>query len=116
FNYDVVVKMTMLPTAVPALVRETIALGGSVVAQATGIMLAGFSEADAADALPHLYEPIGRAGGSMTVLKINERPIPSWALPPRDRERDKARQLRRAVKEQFDAKRTLNPGRLVGGA
>ena len=116
FNYDVVVKMTMLPTAVPALVRETIALGGSVVAQATGIMLAGFSEADAADALPHLYEPIGRAGGSMTVLKINERPIPSWALPPRDRERDKARQLMRAVKEQFDAKRTLNPGRLVGGA
>jgi glycolate oxidase FAD binding subunit len=116
FDFDVVVKMTMLPTAVPALVREAIALGGSVAAQATGIMLAGFSEADAADALPHLYEPVGRAGGNITVLKINERPLPSWAIPPRDRERDKVLRLMRGVKEQFDSKRTLNPGRLVGGA
>lgn len=115
FNYDVVAKLTMLPGSVPALVREAIALGGSVAAQATGIMLAGFSEAAAADALPHLYEPIGRAGGSMTVLKISERPLPSWTVPARDREREKTVQLMRAVKRQFDAKRTLNPGRLVGG-
>lgn len=114
FNYDVVVKTTMLPSAVPALVRQAIASGGSVAAQATGIMLAGFSEADAANAIADLNEPVGRAGGSITILKANLQQAASWTVQQRKRG-DKLPELMRAVKEQFDPKRTLNPGRMVGG-
>ena len=114
FNYDVVVKMTMLPSALPALVREAIASGGSVAAQATGIMLAGFSEAAAANAIADLNEPVGRAGGSITILKANLQQAASWTVQQRKRG-DKLPELMRAVKEQFDPKRTLNPGRMVGG-
>jgi glycolate oxidase FAD binding subunit len=114
FDFDVVVKITMLPSAIPALVREAIALGGSVVAQATGIMLAGFSDAAAANAIADLDEFVGRAGGSMTILKANTQEAPTWTVAQRKRG-DKVPELMRAVKKQFDAKRTLNPGRLVGG-
>ncbi|HXE08843.1 MAG TPA: FAD-binding oxidoreductase [Acidobacteriaceae bacterium] len=114
FNYDVVVKATMLTHSIPMLVREAIAMGGSVAAQATGIMLAGFSEAAAANAIVDLHELVGRAGGSIMILKANPQQAASLVLPQRKRD-DKVPELMRAVKQQFDAKRMLNPGRLVGG-
>jgi glycolate oxidase FAD binding subunit len=113
FNYDVVVKATMLPGSITGLVRDVIALGGSAVAQATGIMLAGFRETTAESALPHLYEYVERARGSLTVLKANKKMMPSWTAPPRGNE--SRTKLMREIKQQFDAKRTLNPGRFMGG-
>jgi FAD/FMN-containing dehydrogenase len=114
FNYDVVVKVTMLPGSIAELVRDVIALRGTAVAQATGIMLAGFHEKAAANAVPSLKEYVDLANGTLTVLKANMHPAPSWAVQQRKRG-DKVPELMRAVKKQFDAKQTLNPGRLVGG-
>ncbi len=112
FNYDVIVKATMLPSSIAKLVRDVIGLGGSAVAQATGTMLAGFRERVAATAVPELYEYVDRARGEMVVLQAG-RALPPWVLPTRRKEG--ALGLMREVKRQFDAKRTLNPGRFLGG-
>jgi glycolate oxidase FAD binding subunit len=113
FNYDAIVKVTMLPGSITGLVRDAIGLGGSAVAQATGIMLAGFRERAAARAVPDLCEYVDRARGEMVVLQASALALPPWVMPPRRKEG--ALDLMREVKRQFDAKRTLNPGRFLGG-
>jgi len=112
FGHEVVVKITMLHTAIAGLVRDVLQLGGTAVAQASGIMLAGFRESTAMNALPYLYEYVKRERGLMTVLQARERPQPEWAFLP---ERTGMAELMRRVKRQFDPKATLNPGRLMGG-
>jgi glycolate oxidase FAD binding subunit len=109
----VVIKATMLPSAIATLSCDVVRLGGSAVTQATGIMFARFSEEVAAQALPSLYAYVDAAGdGSLTVLRA-PRPLPAWAVPPWGEERIPP--LMREIKRQFDPERTLNPGRFVGG-
>ena len=112
FGHDVVVKLSVMPTAITAMVRDVLQLGGTAVVQSSGIMTIGFRESTAINALPYLQEYVERARGLMTVLQARERPHPEWAmLPPRMGTAD----LMRRVKQQFDPKATLNPGRLMGG-
>ncbi len=115
FNYDVVVKATTLPGSIAGLVRDVIELGGSAVAQATGIMLAGFRESTAVNAVSHLYEYVERARGRLTVLKANKRPMPEWVKPPNPKRNDPALGLMREIKRQFDPNWTLNPRGFMGG-
>ena len=112
FGHDVVVKITMLPTAIAGLVRDVLQVGGTAVVQASGIMMAGFRESTAMNALPYLQQYVERAKGQMTVLQARERVEPEWAMLPR---RMGTADLMRRVKRQLDPKGTLNPGRLMGG-
>jgi len=113
FSYDVVVKMTMLPSSIASLSRDVVKLRGAAVAQGTGIMLAGFREAAAAGAIPSLWERVDAVRGELTLLQSKGQPLAARAIPPRSK--GGATELMRQVKRQFDAKRTLNPGRFVGG-
>ena len=110
---DVVIKATMLPSAIATLSSDVVRLGGSAVTQANGVMFARFSEESAAQALPSLYAYVDAAGdGSLTVLRA-PRPLPAWARPPWGEVRIPA--LMDEIKRQFDPGRILNPGRFVGG-
>ncbi|HWB33366.1 MAG TPA: FAD-binding oxidoreductase [Acidobacteriaceae bacterium] len=113
FSYDYVLKVTMLPASIGHLARDVVQLGGMAVTQASGIMLAGFRETTAVNALPHLYEYIDRARGTVAVLKGNKQQWPTWPAQPA-REKTGLR-LMQQVKQQFDPRRTLNPGRFMGG-
>jgi glycolate oxidase FAD binding subunit len=105
----VVVKATMLPSSIAALATDVVRLGGTAVIQATGIMFARFSEMDALDAVPRLYGIVEEAGdGSLTLLRM---PQQLASL----RHAQQAPALMSEIKRQFDPKRTLNPGRFVGG-
>jgi glycolate oxidase FAD binding subunit len=110
----VIVKMTMLASAIARLSAEVVRLGGSAVTQATGIMFARFSEEAAAIALPTLHELIAAAGdGSLTVLRAPDDPSSAWPFAPMPAEN--ALPLMREIKQRFDPKRILNPGRFLGG-
>ena len=112
FGHDVVAKVTMLPTATAGIVRDVLQLGGTAVSQASGIMLVGFRESTAINALPYLKEYVERARGMMTVLQSRTQTNPEWTvLPPKIETAD----LMRRIKRQFDPRATLNPGRLMGG-
>jgi glycolate oxidase FAD binding subunit len=105
----VILKATMLPSAIAALATDVVRLGGYAVTQATGIMFAHFSEDAAAKALPSLNASINAAGdGSLTVLRVAERPVPPWGA-------ERVSPLVREIKRRFDPNRVLNPGRFVGG-
>jgi glycolate oxidase FAD binding subunit len=105
----VVIKATMLPSAIAKLSSDVVRLGGISVVQATGIMFARFTEDAAADVLASLRAQVKAAGdGSLTMLRA-PRPILAWANPPA------SVALVREVKRRFDPNRTLNPGRFVGG-
>jgi glycolate oxidase FAD binding subunit len=109
----VVIKVTMLPSAIATLSSDVVRLGGVAVTQATGILFARFGEEAAAQALPSLYAYVDGAGdGSLTVLRA-PRPLPAWAVPPWGETRIPA--LMGEIKRQFDPGRTLNPGRFIGG-
>jgi len=112
FGHDVVVKITMLHTAIAGLVHDVVQLGGSAVAQASGVLWAGFRESTAVNALPYLYQYVERARGVMTVMQAREQRQPEWAFWP---QRSGTAELMRRVKRQFDPKSTLNPGRVMGG-
>jgi glycolate oxidase FAD binding subunit len=93
-----VVKFSTLPSRI----STASASFSSFVIQATGIGYARF-DGD----LAKLRETMERDGGSLVILgKTN---LDAWGSP------GDALPLMRAVKEQFDPKGTLNPGRFVGG-
>jgi glycolate oxidase FAD binding subunit len=110
----VVIKATMVPSAIAQVSTDVVRLGGDAVTQAVGIMYARFSEDAATKALPSLYASIDATGdGSLSILRAPDRPLPLWAVPPGRIE--KVPDLMREIKRQFDPDRTLNPGRFVGG-
>lgn len=110
----VVVKATMLPSGIAQVSADVVRLGGSAVTQATGIMFARFSDEAAVPALPSLHAYVGAAGGgSLTVLRAPQRPLPEWSVPLWGTESSPT--LMREIKRRFDPNRTLNPGRFLGG-
>jgi glycolate oxidase FAD binding subunit len=110
FGHDVVVKITMQTGSIAGMVRDVLQLGGTAVVQSFGILLAGFRESTAQNALPYLEEYVERARGMMTVMQGGER-----SQPARTARKDETVELMKRVKRQFDPKWTLNPGRLMGG-
>jgi glycolate oxidase FAD binding subunit len=113
-----VAKFATLPAqmaeTIETIVRLSVAkVRWSVVAQATGIGWARLEgEASAIDsALRELRAEIERGGGS---LVIAHRPAGMTTLDAWGNVGD-ALPLMSAVKQQFDPRRTLNPGRFVGG-
>jgi glycolate oxidase FAD binding subunit len=113
-----VAKFATLPAqmaeTIETIVRLSVAkVRWSVVAQATGIGWARLEgEASAIDsALRELRAEIERGGGS---LVIAHRPAGMTTLDAWGSVGD-ALPLMSAVKQQFDPRRTLNPGRFVGG-
>jgi glycolate oxidase FAD binding subunit len=92
------VKFTTLPSRISA----ASASFSRFVIQATGIGYAHF-DGD----IQELRTTLERDGGSLVVLGQSK--LDAWGSP------GDALPLMRAVKEQFDPKGTLNPGRFVGG-
>jgi glycolate dehydrogenase FAD-binding subunit len=92
------VKFTTLPSRISA----ASALFSRFVVQAAGI---GFAHFDGD--LESLRTAMERDGGSLVILGKSK--LDAWGSP------GDALPLMRAVKEQFDPKGTLNPGRFVGG-
>ncbi len=93
-----IVKFTTLPSRISAAAESF----SRYVIQATGI---GYAQFDGD--LAALRKTMEQDGGSLVILgksKLDAWGSPADALP-----------LMRAVKEQFDPKGTLNPGRFVGG-
>jgi len=99
----VVVKVTMLASAIAGLSTEVVRLGGEAITQATGIMLARFTDTDAIERLRELIGPEGSVG----VL----RGMDGTGSPARVKS---AGALMREIKRRFDAKGTLNPGVVIG--
>ena len=93
-----IVKFTTLPSRIAA----ASAFFSRFVIQATGI---GYAQFDGD--LEALRKTMEQDGGSLVILGRSE--IDAWGSP------GDALPLMRAVKEQFDPKGTLNPGRFVGG-
>jgi glycolate oxidase FAD binding subunit len=106
----VIVKATMLASFIGRHSASVVKAGGCAVTQATGIMFAQFSEEDAGRMLPSFYERVEVAGGSLTVLRAQVRPLPEWAARPWPP--DASWRLMREIKRQFDPRETLNPKRL----
>ena len=99
----VVVKATMLPSAIGRFSAEVARLGGEAVTQACGIMLARFADSSAVE---RLRESVGTEG-SMSVLRGMDG---LGSLAPAA----SAGALMREIKRQFDPKGTLNPGVVIG--
>ena len=93
-----IVKFTTLPSRIAA----ASALFSNFVIQATGIGYASF-----AGDLEKLRGEFEKDGGSLVILGPTT--LDAWGSP------GDVLPLMRAVKEQFDPKSTLNPGRFVGG-
>jgi glycolate oxidase FAD binding subunit len=93
-----VVKFTTLPSRL----AKASVLFPRYVIQATGIGYAHFDGDIGA-----LRKIMEQDGGSLVILGPTE--LDAWGSP------GDALPLMRAVKDQFDPKRTLNPGRFVGG-
>ena len=102
----VVVKVTMLPSAIARLSAEVVRLGSEAVTQASGIMMARLTDANAVQRLRDLTAAEGE--GAVTVLRGADG---LGVLPSAG----DAAAVMRAIKRQFDAKGTLNPGVVVGG-
>jgi glycolate oxidase FAD binding subunit len=99
----VVVKVTMLATAIARLSTAVARLGGEAITQASGIMLARFADASALDRFRDLLE----GEGSVTVLRGFDG---LGVLPSAGR----AAAVMQEIKQQFDPKRILNAGVVVG--
>jgi glycolate oxidase FAD binding subunit len=97
-----VVKFTTLPSRIGAASESF----SRFVIQATGVGYAQVSLVHEGD-LEKLRAAMERDGGSLVILGSTK--LDAWGSP------GDALPLMRAVKEQFDPKGTLNPGRFVGG-
>lgn len=107
-NRTAIVKISVLPSRIAWLAQQvdTYAKGDwAMLAQATG--LATVCIAADGTALTHLRRAVEDDGGSL-VLLTPVAGLDAWG-PAGD-----AQKLMRAVKQQFDPKSTLNPGRFVG--
>jgi len=114
-----VVKVSVLPSEICAVAAELREWSGSagadvdIVAQATGLMTAAIAAAPqtALGLFDRLRSRATASGGSTAVLHVPDllrKSIDAWgpngsALP-----------LMREIKNRFDSKRILNPGRFVG--
>lgn len=102
----VMVKVTMLPSAIARFSAEVARLGGEAVAQGTGIMVARVADASA---VQRLHEVVAaESDGALTVLRGADG---LGVLPSAG----DAAALMREIKRRFDPRGTLNPGVVVGG-
>jgi len=102
FGNGLVVKFTTLPARLSA----AAAAFSHFVIQGTGIGYAQIPLVHEGE-IEGLRAKLERDGGSLMILGISK--LDAWGSP------GDALPLMRAVKEQFDPKGTLNPGRFVGG-
>ena len=107
----------MLPEEVPTFAQEVEEKGGESITQSLGIMYASFPADELSFRLAEEFRyHIGLQGG--TTLLLSRTPsstkAETWAFIA-EGEQPKTLPLMQAVKHQFDPKRTLNPGRLLGG-
>jgi glycolate oxidase FAD binding subunit len=106
----VVIKVTTLPSSIGIVATEVVRVGGTSVAQASGIIFARVSERTAHETLPRLRSVVDDddRDGSLTIMRI---PKQFGAL----RGTEKALPLMHEIKRRFDPNRILNPGRFLGG-
>ncbi len=104
----VVFKATVLVTSIANLVREIANFGGSVVAQATGIVT-GRLPINSAVKIVKLRETVEAAGGSLVLLRTTDQvTVDRWGRLP------ESLPLMRSVKQHFDPHQILNPQRFLG--
>jgi glycolate oxidase FAD binding subunit len=101
----VIVKATMLASAIAKVSAEVVRLGGEAVTQASGIMLARLTDSSAVERLRDLVAAEG--AGSVTVLRGADGVgvVPSAGS---------AAGVMREIKRRFDPKGTLNSGVVIG--
>ena len=114
----VIAKLTLLPSAMEKAVTliqhltQASAAKWRAVMQATGVgcLRVDATGESARSVLRDLRAGLERDGGSLVMLRqpMGE-PIEAWGNP------GDALPLMRALKQQFDSRGTLNPGRFVGG-
>jgi glycolate oxidase FAD binding subunit len=110
----ILIKATMLPSAIANLSSDVVKAGGTAVTQATGIMFAQIPEESAVEALALLRAGAAAAGdGTLTVLSAPDRLVSLRDAPLRAESR--GFELMREIMRRFDPNRILNPGRLAGG-
>ena len=100
----VVVKATMLASAIASVSAEVVRLGGEAATQASGIMLARLADESSVERLRDLVAP----DGSVSVLRGTDR----LGVFPKV---GNAGPLMREIKRRFDPKGLLNPDVVVGG-
>jgi glycolate oxidase FAD binding subunit len=111
---DVIVKATMLASAISKFSTELVRHGGTAVTQATGIMFARFGEGNAAKVVRALQQCVQAEGdGSVVVVRGPAELRATWSVAETGSEQ--VASLMGEIKRQFDPKRTLNPRRLSGG-
>jgi len=115
-----VAKISVLPSCIAKTLKLVARISGNfrpirhrAVVQATGlgcVLLEG-APASVAALLPVLRAEVERDGGSVVVGHGSTAQVPAdaWGSP------GDALPLMRSIKQQFDRKGTLNPGRFVGG-
>jgi glycolate oxidase FAD binding subunit len=105
----VMVKVTMLASAIAKYSAEVVRLGGEAVTQAVGIMFARFDLPTAEAGIAALEKLVVAEGeGSVAVVRGADG---LGALSPGG----SAASVMREIKRRFDPKGTLNPGVVIGG-
>jgi glycolate oxidase FAD binding subunit len=108
-NSALVFKATMLPTEIAPMMQAIHDLGGSAVAQATGILTGSFASASSLQRHVALRTQLEAANRSLTFLHVPaETAFDRWGKLP------DTLPLMRAVKQHFDPRGILNPGRFLG--
>ena len=102
-------KATVLPSAIGATIQTIFDLGGSAVAQATGIITGLLPDRSKLEALAQLRSQLEVAGGWLTILIAEDGvEFDRWGTLP------SSFPVMRAIKHHFDPNRTLNRGRFLG--
>ncbi len=104
-----IAKATMLPSDIAHFIAAVRAVGGECVTQAVGVMALSMP-ASAADQVVSLRRQLESKHGSLTILQQPDATVaePWGSLPD-------SMPLMRAIKQRFDPKHILNPGRYLGG-